>query len=111
MLGRRRDVPDITSKRPRVRAHTEHIAVNTPIQGTAADLIKKAMINIAANLHAGGFKSRMLLQIHDELLFEVPLEEVDRLSNMVEYEMMHAIQLSVPLLVSVNTGPNWSDAH
>ncbi len=111
LFGRRREVLDINSRDPRVKAHNEHIAVNTPIQGTAADLIKKAMIQIAKRLRAEDFQSRMLLQIHDELLFEAPPSELERLDEMVRYEMRNAIQLDIPLVVDVGSGKNWADAH
>lgn len=111
LFGRRREVLDINSRDPRVKAHNEHIAVNTPIQGTAADLIKKAMIRIAQRLETENYQARMLLQIHDELLFEAPPEELERLDEMVRFEMRNAIQLDVPLVVDVGHGGNWADAH
>ena len=109
LLGRRRLVHDLDSKDPRARAAAHNIAVNTPIQGSAADLIKLAMIAIDAEMK--GFQARMLLQIHDELLFEVPPDEIDALSAMLKEKMSNAMTLRVPLLVEIGVGENWADAH
>ncbi len=111
LLGRRRYIYDITSSNPKIRASAEHIAVNAPIQGSAADLIKKAMLNVSQRLKMEGFRSKMLLQIHDELLFEVPPDEQEKLKEMLTFEMSHAMNLSVPLVISVNFGKNWAEAH
>ena len=95
----------------RLRSFAERVAVNTPIQGTAADLIKRAMIDIDARLRAGKFKSKMLLQVHDELLFEVPTGELEALSEMVLPIMEGAADLSVPLKVDWSAADNWLEAH
>jgi DNA polymerase-1 len=111
LLGRRRYLPDITSRNQAVRGNAERQAINMPIQGTAADMIKLAMIRIAHELAARGLHSRMLLQVHDELVFEVPVGEVDAMTVMVPDQMKSALVLSVPLEVEVGTGVNWLDAH
>ena len=110
LLGRRRPIPDMQSRNPAARSFAERTAVNTPLQGTAADLIKLAMIRIAARLVKEKLESRMLLQVHDELVFEAPPAEKDRLSELVKTEMEGVYQLSVPLVVDVGSGPNWRDA-
>jgi len=111
LLGRRRYLPDLQGGDPRVQAQAMNVAVNTPLQGTAADMIKLAMIRVDERLRADGFEARMLLQIHDELLFEVPPGEIDRLTEMVRVEMGSALPLDVPLIVDVGIGSNWSEAH
>ncbi|MFO0932462.1 MAG: DNA polymerase I [Planctomycetota bacterium] len=111
MLGRRRYLPDLTSEDPRLRSGAERVAVNTPIQGTAADLIKLAMVRIDRRLTKEGFRARMLLQVHDELDFEVPPDEVDRLTALVKKEMSSALEVTVPIVVDVGVGPNWAEAH
>ncbi len=110
LFGRRRPIPDIRSRNPNARGFAERTAVNTPLQGAAADLIKVAMIRIDAFLRASGLQSRMLLQVHDELVFEAPPEEVHLLTKAVKAEMEGVKRLEVPLLVDVGTGPNWRDA-
>jgi DNA polymerase-1 len=109
MLGRTRPVPEITSTQFNLRNFAERTALNTPLQGTAADLIKLAMIHIARELAEQKFQARMILQVHDELLFEVPHGEVDRLSALVRRAMEHVHELEVPLLVEMKAGPNWRD--
>ncbi|MFB0516951.1 MAG: DNA polymerase I, partial [Candidatus Neomarinimicrobiota bacterium] len=111
ILGRRRKVPYLQSSNQRLRSADERIAVNMPIQGTAAELIKIAMIRIHRHLVEEGFKSRMILQIHDELLFEAPEDEVERLKAMVVVEMESAMELDVPLDVDCGFGPSWYEAH
>ena len=111
LLGRRRYLPDLLSKDQRVFAQARNVAVNTPLQGTAADLIKIAMIRIDERLRDDDFATRMLLQIHDELLFEAPEDEMDRLIAMVTSEMQDALPLDVPIVVDTGTGANWSEAH
>ena len=111
LLGRRRKVPHLRSSNQRLRSAEERIAVNMPIQGTAAELIKIAMISIHQRLLKEGFKSRMILQIHDELLFETPEDEVDRLRELVVVEMEAALELDVPLKVDWGFGPSWYEAH
>ncbi len=111
LLGRIRLLPDINSSNTMVRRFAERIAVNTPIQGTAADLIKVAMINVDAALKEKGLKTAMLLSVHDELVFEVPPEELDTVKNLVKEVMEGVWDLKVPLKVNVECGKNWADAH
>jgi DNA polymerase-1 len=111
LTGRRRYLRDINSSNATIRSATERVAMNTPIQGTAADLIKLAMVTVARLLREGGFKTRMLLQVHDELLFEVPLDEVEKVKPIIVDAMQHALPLRVPVLVETGTGTNWLQAH
>ncbi len=111
LFNRRRYLPDINHKTGFVRSEAERMAVNTPIQGTAADLIKRAMIGIHERLTRGGWGARMILQVHDELVFEVPEEESERVKPLIREEMESVFQLSVPLIVEMETGRNWSEAH
>jgi DNA polymerase-1 len=111
ILGRRRPISGIKSTTGRVRNVAERTAVNTIIQGSAADLIKRAMIRIDQELRDQGFRARMLLQIHDELVFEAPLEEIPRLTEMVRGEMTGALELKVPLKVDLASGLNWLDVE
>jgi DNA polymerase-1 len=111
LFGRRRYLPDINSKNGTVRSLAERTAINAPIQGTSADIIKLAMINVAKRLSAEGLKSRMVLQIHDELLFDSVPEEVEQLKRIVVEEMENVIELSIPLTVECNYGNNWLEAH
>ena len=111
LFGRRRYLPDLTSRNGTVRALAERNAVNAPIQGTSADIIKLAMINVAARLEKEGLQSRMVLQIHDELVFDAIPSEVERLEALVKEEMENVIKLSVPLTVECNHGNNWLEAH
>ncbi len=108
LYGRRRYLPDINTKGPS-RMGAERAAINMPLQGTAADIMKIAMIQVDRELRDAGFQSRMLLQVHDELIFEAPVSEVEPLAELVERVMMGAAELSVPLEVEVSTGPNWDD--
>ena len=107
--GRIRPIPDINSKNSNQRGFAERTAVNTPLQGTAADLIKIAMIRIDALLHERGLKSRMTLQVHDELVFEVPEKEVETMQSLVREQMEKVHALAVPLLVEMGVGANWRD--
>jgi DNA polymerase I len=109
LFGRVRPIPDINSKNVNQRGFAERTAVNTPLQGTAADLIKIAMIRIDAALRDRELKSKMTLQVHDELVFDVPEEEVDVMKSLVREEMESAHELAVPLLVELGVGPNWRD--
>ena len=109
LFGRSRPIPDINSKNANMRGFAERTAVNTPLQGTAADLIKLAMIQIDAELRAKKLQSRMLLQVHDELLFEVPEAEIETMRELVRAKMENVHSLSVPLLVEMGVGPNWRD--
>jgi len=109
LFGRVRPIPDIHSKNFNLRGFAERTAVNTPLQGTAADLIKIAMIRIDAELRERKLRSRMLLQVHDELVFEVPEGEVETMKRLVTEQMEHVHELKVPLKVEAGTGPNWRD--
>ena len=111
ILGRRRTLRDINSRNATARQAAERDAINTPIQGSAADLIKIAMVRISRALSENAMRSRMVLQIHDELVFDAPLEEVDRLKEIVHREMTSAIDFGVPLEVEIGTGSNWLEAH
>ena len=111
LFGRRRYIPDINSHNANLRAFAERNAVNAPIQGTAADIIKIAMIRVARCLDEEGLKAKMVLQIHDELLLEVPNEEIARVQEILVREMEHVISLNVPLTVECNYGKTWLDAH
>jgi DNA polymerase-1 len=109
IFGRRRYIPELRERNFNIRAFGERTAANSPIQGSAADLIKVAMIRIADALRRGKFETRMLLQVHDELVFEVPPAEMTAIEALVKHEMEHAAQLSVPLVVDIGTGANWLD--
>jgi DNA polymerase I len=109
LFGRVRPIPDINSKNANQRGFAERTAVNTPLQGTAADLIKIAMIRIDAALRERGLKSRMTLQVHDELVFEVPEAEVEIMQSLVREQMEKVHALAVPLLIEIGIGPNWRD--
>ncbi len=111
LLGRIRPLPEITSANAVIRQQTERLAVNSPIQGTAADLIKIAMVRVSKALQARNLSARMLLQIHDELLFEVPENEINETLELISLEMEAALDLSVPLKVEIGWGKNWADAH
>ncbi|WP_100077531.1 DNA polymerase I [Chryseobacterium camelliae] len=111
ILGRKRHLKDISSNNFVVRAHAERNAVNAPIQGSAADVVKMAMIKIQKELEKEKLKTRMLLQVHDELVFESPVDEVEVATNIIKMEMENAIETQVPLLVEVGVGDNWLEAH
>jgi DNA polymerase-1 len=111
ILGRRLPIPDIGSANGNVRAFAQRNAINYPIQGSAADIIKKAMVNVFERIRREGLKSRLIMQVHDELVFEAPLEELIVLEQLVRHEMEHAVLLRVPLKVDINHGSNWSEAH
>jgi DNA polymerase-1 len=112
LLGRRRYLRDIDSRNSLARSNTERVAINTPIQGTAADLIKVAMINIYKALNENRLRTKMILQVHDELVFDVPNEEVEIVKPIISDLMKHAIpNLKVPILVEMGTGKNWLEAH
>jgi DNA polymerase-1 len=111
LFGRVRPVPEIDSPDRNVRGFAERVAINTPIQGTAADLIKRAMIAIHRRLPAEGLRRAMILQVHDELLFEVPEDAIDRATRLVREEMEAAGDLAVPLVVDVASGRSWADVH
>ena len=107
IFGRRRYIPELRERNFNIRAFGERTAANSPIQGSAADLIKIAMIRIDGALRDKGLQSKMLLQVHDELVFEVSPDEMEQVQELVKYEMEHAAQLSVPLVVDLGVGPNW----
>jgi DNA polymerase-1 len=107
IFGRRRYVPEVRERNFNIRAFGERVAANSPIQGSAADLIKIAMVRVAAALTSHRLESRMLLQVHDELVFEAPEGEIAQLSDLVRQEMEGAASLAVPLLVDLGAGPNW----
>ena len=111
IFGRRRYLPDITSRNATVRSLAERNAINAPIQGTSADIIKLAMINVARRIREENMQSRMVLQIHDELVFDATSDEVDKLQQIVREEMENVIDLSIPLTVECNNGKNWLEAH
>ncbi|MBF0505385.1 MAG: DNA polymerase I [Nitrospirae bacterium] len=111
LVGRRRPLPEITSANAVIRQQAERLAVNTPIQGTAADLIKIAMVRVSKALKKRALSARMLLQIHDELLFEVPENEIDETVESIRVEMESALNLSIPLKVEIGQGKNWAEAH
>ena len=111
LLGRRRYLKDINSRNAVVRGAAERNAINAPIQGSAADIIKIAMINIQNKLESEDYQSKMLLQVHDELVFDVFKPELNRVIDMVKSEMMNAYQIEVPLKVDINYGLNWLEAH
>ncbi len=111
LLGRRRLLPDINTDDGRVRSFSERIAVNTPIQGTAADMIKVAMVNIDRAVMERALGSRMILQVHDELVFDVPPAELDVIKEIVRSSMEAAIDLRVPIVVDIGCGKNWLEAH
>lgn len=110
MLGRRRYLPDLNSTNRQRREMAERAALNAPIQGSAADIIKVAMLDVESALHREGLASRMLLQVHDELVLEIAPGELEQVSSLVRDRMGHALQLRVPLDVSVGTGRSWHEA-
>jgi len=111
ILGRRLPIPDINSTNGNVAAFARRNAINYPIQGSAADVIKCAMIRVDARIRAQGLASRLVMQVHDELVFEVPAEELVAMELLVEEEMSHAVAARVPLKVDISYGANWSEAH
>ena len=111
LMHRRRYLPDLGARNAAVRRFAERTAINTPIQGTAADLIKIAMLRVAAQLTRQCLHARIILQVHDELVLEVPEAECDRVTTLVRREMEGVIQMAVPLKVDIHTGSNWRDAH
>jgi DNA polymerase-1 len=111
VLGRRRYLPDIQSNNATVRAFAERNAVNAPIQGSAADIIKVAMVRMQKAIDEHHLLAKMIMQVHDELVFDVPKGEVDQLEGLIEVAMADAVKLAVPLVVDMSTGQNWLDAH
>lgn len=110
MYGRRRHIPELKAKNPQLRGFGERTAMNHPMQGTAADIIKIAMARVSRRLEEGGFAAHMILQVHDELDFECPVNEVERLTTMVRDVMEHVVDLRVPLIAEASTGITWADA-
>ena len=110
LCGRRREIPEIKDKNRNVREFGKRAAMNAPIQGSAADLIKIAMINISGKLKEGGYRSKMILQVHDELIFDVPGDELEAVKKIVTDEMTTAMKLDVPLTVECSAGNNWFEA-
>lgn len=110
MYGRRRHIPELKAKNPQLRGFGERTAMNHPMQGTAADIIKIAMARVSRRLEEEGFAAHMILQVHDELDFECPVDEVERLTTMVRDVMEHVVDLRVPLIAEANTGITWADA-
>jgi DNA polymerase-1 len=111
LLGRTRRLPDIDSSNPGARAFSERIAVNTPVQGTAADIMKIAMVAADREIHRRGLAMRMILTVHDELLFDVPQSELEEATALVRSSMEGAMKLRVPLKVETGKGSNWLEAH
>ena len=110
MFGRRRPIPELKLRNPAQRSFGERTAMNHPMQGSAADIIKIAMNRVARRLRDGGFRARMILQVHDELDFECPADEVEALAAMVRSEMEGVVALKVPLIAEVSCGETWADA-
>jgi len=111
LLNRRRYIPEINSGNIQVRQFAERMAVNTPIQGTAADLIKVAMLNISARIREKKLSASMIMQVHDELVFEVPVREKEEVMDLVRWEMENVIALKIPVKVKIASGKNWDEAH
>jgi DNA polymerase-1 len=111
LLMRRRYLPEIASPQPAIRQFAERMAINAPIQGTAADLIKVAMVRIVRRLAQEGLAAAMIMQVHDELVFEVPVAERETLMSLVRQEMEGVLKLIVPLRVEIAAGKNWDEAH
>ncbi|MDO9334347.1 MAG: DNA polymerase, partial [Dehalococcoidales bacterium] len=109
LLGSRRIIPEINSANRQIREAAERMAINMPVQGTSADIIKKAMVDIYREMLKRGLKSRMLLQVHDELVFEVPEAELDEMRRLVPDLMVNAIKLSIPIKVDCKVGRNWGE--
>ena len=110
IYGRIRPLPGISDRNANIRKAAERGAINMPIQGTASDIVKIAMLHVDEELQRGAFKARLLMQVHDELLIEVPDNEVDAVSSMLKREMENAVSLDVPLVADVGVGDNWMDA-
>jgi DNA polymerase-1 len=111
MMGRRRPLDRINSRNRTEKMAAERVAVNSPIQGSAADIVKQAMIGVTRALADKRMASRLLLQVHDELIFEVPDGELEQARELVKEKMERAVELSVPLRVSLEVGPTWGDIH
>ena len=110
LFGRRRELPELKSSNFNIRSFGERVALNTPIQGTAADIIKLAMLRVDAALRKKKLKARLVLQVHDELIVECPLKEAEQVKQIVTSEMEHVVQLRVPLLADAKSGASWYEA-
>ena len=111
LYGRRRELPELKSSNFNMRSFGERVALNMPIQGTAADIIKLAMVRVSRRLKAEGLRARLLLQVHDELIAECPEDEAEKVKEILQYEMEHTAQLAVPLTADAQTGHSWAEAH
>ena len=111
LMNRKRYLPDLNSKNRQAREASERVAINSPVQGSAADLIKLAMINLDREIKQRNLNSRMILQVHDELVFECTQKEEEEMRELVKKEMEEVMPLKVPLLVDMGWGENWNDAH
>lgn len=111
LLHRRRYIPELSAKNFNVRSFGERIAMNTPIQGSAADIIKVAMVRVYNELKARGLKSRLILQVHDELLIETAIDEIEQVKLLMKDIMENSIKLDIPLKVDLRLGDNWYDTH
>ncbi len=111
LWNRRRDLPELKSSNYNMRAFGERVALNMPIQGTAADIIKLAMIHVRDRLHREDLRARLVLQVHDELIVECPEAEAEQVKSLLKEEMENVVQLSVPLTVEAKAGRTWAEAH
>ena len=107
LLGRKRYIPELTSGKAALRSFGERVAMNSPIQGTAAEVIKLAMLNVSAALKKAGLDARMILQVHDELVLEASRRDAEKAAEILKYEMEHALEVGVPLTVELTIGENW----
>jgi DNA polymerase-1 len=111
LFGRKRYIPEINSHNSMVRSAAERIAINTPVQGTAADIVKICMLNCYQKIKSDFPEAKLILQVHDELVFEIPSEINAKFTESIQHEMENAVKLNVPLLVAINSGKNWLSAH
>ena len=111
LYGRRRELPELKSSNFNVRSFGERVALNMPIQGTAADIIKLAMVRVHSRLLDEGLKAKLILQVHDELIVECPESEAERVREILTHEMEHTAELSVPLTADAHIGHSWAEAH
>ncbi|MCL1665564.1 DNA polymerase [Elizabethkingia ursingii] len=111
LFGRTRPIPELASNDMRVREKGKRLAMNSPVQGSAADIIKMAMVNCDKAISEKGLRSKMILQVHDELLFEVPEDELEVMEKLIKHEMENVVRLSIPLIIELGKGANWAEAH
>jgi len=111
LFGRTRPVPELASNDMKIREKGKRLAMNSPVQGSAADIIKMAMVNCDKAISEKGLRSKMILQVHDELLFEVPKDEVEIMEKLVKHEMENVVRFSIPLIIELGKGANWTEAH